>query len=125
MKAQIEKYVGWRDAIELVIALWLLISPVALNFITIGHASMVAFLIGSIVICTSMLGISTEQAWEEWVTFALALFLMASPWLLSYSSSIIATVNALVSGGLLVVFSLITVRHDNKIQRLAKIKQPF
>ena len=117
MKSRIEKYAGWRDAIELVLAVWLLVSPFVLGFFPIGHASMIAFLIGSIILCTAMLGISTEQPWEEWITFAFALLLIASPWLLSYSFSVIATVNALATGSLLVIVSLFTIKHDYEIRR--------
>ncbi len=112
MKIRISKINGWRDGIELILAFWLVISPFAVGFITSSAASGTAFIIGSLIMLFSFLGMEEEQPWEEWTTLALALILLLSPWVFGYAAMVAATVNVLVVGGLLVLLTIMTMKHE-------------
>jgi len=91
---------GWQDMFELLIATWIVFSPFALGFWNIPAASLTTLAVGSLAILVSQLGLARQQPWAEWINLALAVTLMASPWLFAYTTATVATWCALVSGGL-------------------------
>lgn len=98
---------GWKDSIELLIGLWLLISPLVLRFFTVPTAAMSTIIIATIVFFVSQLGIANQQPWEEWVNLLSAAVLIISPWVFDYASIVNATWNAIVCGGLLVSLTVL------------------
>ncbi|MCC6472659.1 MAG: SPW repeat protein [Burkholderiales bacterium] len=52
----------------------------------------------------------TSMKWQDWANFLLGLWLFASPWVLGYADLGQVTVNALIFGFLLVVFSLLPLK---------------
>jgi hypothetical protein len=96
---------GWKDSIELVIGLWLLVSPLVLGFFSSPTAAMTTIAVATVVFFVSQLGIANQQPWEEWVNLIAAVILIASPWLFGYASIVAATWNAIVAGGFLVLLT--------------------
>lgn len=45
-----------------------------------------------------MVELRTERRWQDWASFAAALWLAVSPWLAGYAAHDVATANAAVSG---------------------------
>ncbi len=97
---------GWKDSIELVIGLWLLVSPLALGFFSNPTASLTTILVATVVFFVSQLGIANQQPWEEWVNLIAAVILVVSPWLFGFAAEIAATWNAIIAGGLLVALTV-------------------
>ena len=98
---------GWRDSIELVIGLWLLVSPLALGFFSNPTASMTTIAVATVVFFISQLGLANQQPWEEWVNLIAAGILIVSPWLFGYAAETAATWNAIIAGGLLVALTVL------------------
>lgn len=98
---------GWKDSVELVIGLWLLISPLLLGFFSDPIASMTTIAVATVVFFVSQLGLANQQPWEEWVNLTAAVVLIISPWLFGYASVLAATWNAIVAGGLLVLLTVL------------------
>ena len=94
----------WQDWINLVLGLWILISPWALQFATTGHAWN-AYVVGAGVAILAAAALIAFQPWEEWVNLALGAWLLISPWLLGFSTATIAMWNAVILGALVVVFA--------------------
>ena len=111
---------GWKDSIELVVGLWLLLSPLALGFFSNPVAAATTILVATVVFFVSQLGLANQQPWEEWVNLIAAVILIVSPFLFGYSSEIAATWNAIACGGLLV---LLTVLQMTEEYALLKHKQ--
>ncbi len=109
---------GWRDSIEMVIGLWLLVSPLALGFFSNPTASLITIAVATVVFFVSQLGIANQQPWEEWVNLIAAAILIVSPWLFGYAAEIAATWNAIVAGGLLVTLTVFQM-----LEEYATIKQ--
>jgi len=98
---------GWKSSIELVIGLWLLLSPLALGFFSSPSASLVTILVATTVFFVSQLGIANQQPWEEWVNLIAAVILLASPWVMGYSDISVAVWNSVVCGGLLILLTVL------------------
>ena len=98
---------GWKDSIELVVGLWLLVSPLALGFFSNPVASITTITVATVVFFVSQLGIANQQPWEEWVNLSAAVILIVSPWLFGYASVVAATWNAIAAGALLVLLTVL------------------
>ena len=98
---------GWKDSIELVVGLWLLVSPLALDFFSSPAASITTISVATVVFFVSQLGIANQQPWEEWVNLTAAVVLIVSPWLFGYAAVVAATWNAIAAGGVLVLLTVL------------------
>ncbi len=88
-----------QDQIEIVIGLWLCISPWVLGYSgPLQVAGWSAILVGIGVLLFSFEDLALPSEIEEWVELVLGLALMASPWVWNYSDNMPATLNALISG---------------------------
>ena len=87
---------AWKDVVELITAIYLLLSPFILGFFHVVSASITFLLIGTAVLVISQLGIAKQQPWEEWTNLVLAILLAASPWLFGYYPVTIATASAAI-----------------------------
>ena len=103
---------GWKDSIELVIGLWLLLSPLVLGFFSSPIASVTTIIIATVVFFVSQLGIANQQPWEEWTNLIAAVVLIVSPWLFGYAEIVYATWNAIVCGGLLVLLTVLQMTEE-------------
>lgn len=108
-----EKYPeGWQDAIEILIAVWLIFSPFVLAFSDTSNATLTAELVGTAVFAVSQFGAVNQKPWEEWFNLILAVLLAASPFVLGYAGNAIATWNAIVSGTLIGAFAIASMSHE-------------
>jgi hypothetical protein len=99
-----ENWCGW------LLAIWLCISPGALQYGDNQTATYVAVLTGIVLICTEMLTISPFRLWEEWINVFVGCWLVAAPWLLhGYSSA--ATINFVVVGALVTILAAYKLQH--------------
>jgi hypothetical protein len=89
----------WQDWVTLVLGVWLFFSPWILGFYaSIPGASWSFFLIGIAFVVFAAFGLRTRTAWEEWVTLILGLWMIVSPWILAFSSTIPARDDAVIVG---------------------------
>lgn len=98
---------GWKNSIELVIGLWLLLSPLALGFFSNPVASLVTILVATVVFFVSQLGLANQQPWEEWVNLIAAVVLIGAPWIFGYAFIGAAVWNSVICGGLLVLLTVL------------------
>jgi len=103
---------GWQDLVELAVATWIFVSPIALGFFSPGAAVLTAFAVGGVAILISELGIATQKPKLEWFTMALAVFFMLSPWIFSYAAIEFAAINAVASGAVLFTFAALSLLHE-------------
>ena len=106
------KYNGWQDFLELCLASWVFVSPFVLGFFDNVSASLSCMFIGGLIISTSIFGMARETPGLEWATLCLSICLMVTPWLFSYAHISIAVLSVLISGGALVVFSILAMVHE-------------
>lgn len=108
MKNTMTKIDGWQDFLEMLVALWLVSSPFVLGFVFDNMATITALLGGCLVLLFSMMGLSTHEPKDEWLSLIVGIVVIASPWLAGYHAIAVATMNAVICGSLLVALTIIT-----------------
>lgn len=101
----------WRDVANLILGLWLLISPWVLSYMGETVAALNAYIVGIIIAVAAAAALVAFHKWEEWVNVALAAWLIISPFLLSYPMMASAMTNQIVIGvvtGLLALWTAVT-----------------
>jgi SPW repeat len=94
----------WEDWIGALLGLWLLVSPMALQYGAMAAAQN-AFLVGFLLIVIEFVELTAFRAWEEWINVVLGAWLVVSPWVLGGASST-ATANLVIVGLLVLALAL-------------------
>lgn len=113
----------WQDAVNAVIGFALILSPLALKYVDESVATTNAVVIGLALVATALGAMLTPKAWEEWTEAILGLWMVLSPWLLGFSTHMLAMYMAVASGVLVVLFALWTLATDKDFA-LPKSMQP-
>ena len=98
----------WRDAANLVLGLWLVISPWVLSYATETIPTGNAFIVGVIIAVAAAAAFIAFHKWEEWVNVVLAAWLIVSPFALDYASHATILWNQLIVGALVGILALWT-----------------
>ena len=98
----------WKDAANLVLGVWLAASPWAIGYVGNQYAAWNAWIVGCVIAVAALAALVTFQKWEEWINTALGLWLVISPFLLSYMTITSAAWNQIVIGALVSVLSVWT-----------------
>ncbi len=107
--------VKWQDWTNLVAGLWVFVSPWVLqkSVTAAAEASGGAasganwnlWIVGLGVAAVALIALFAFQVWEEWVNLALGVWLLASPWILGFSSAALLTWNAVILGVIIAVIA--------------------
>lgn len=98
MKIQDKIATFWRDAINLVLGIWLIVSPFALGYSSQTTPAWNAYAIGVVIAVLSAAALWEFQKWEEWLSALLGAWLVVSPWILGFGFGHVATWNQIVVG---------------------------
>lgn len=106
----------WEDWVNLVIGVWLFVSPWILGFTGETAAAWNAYLLGIATVVFTAFALYMPRRWEEWANSIIGLWMVLSPWLLGYAAVTGATWNAVVAGILLLGISLEATRSSRQIK---------
>jgi hypothetical protein len=101
----------WRDVANLILGLWLVISPWVLSYATETIPTGNAFIVGVIIAVAAAAALIAFHTWEEWVNVALGAWLIVSPFVLDYASHATVLWNQIIVGvlvGLLALWTALT-----------------
>ncbi len=98
----------WRDVANLILGLWLVISPWALSFTTETIPTGNALIVGVVIAVAAAAALIAFHTWEEWVNVVLAVWLIVSPFALDYASHVTVLWNQLIVGALVGILALWT-----------------
>lgn len=105
------KRIHWQDTVTLLTGLVLVAAlfvlkitppegmnfrPVTLNFVVVGIA----------VVAIAAAALYDHQAWEEWLTLVLGLWMVVSPWILGFKEILVLTWLAILCGAVIAVMAL-------------------
>jgi hypothetical protein len=93
----------WEDWIAALLGLWLVVSPMALQYGEMAAAQN-AFLVGILLIIVEFFELTVFRAWEEWINVILGAWLVVSPWFVG--GTLIATANFVIVGLLVLALAL-------------------
>lgn len=102
----------WQDWVNLVLAVWLFISPWVLSFHPGGTeasvpAAWTAWVLGIVIAVFSIAALARAQPWEEWINLIAAVLLFISPLVLGYHAVAMAAMwNALIVGALVFILAI-------------------
>ena len=68
------------DVINLILAIWLFLSPWIVGFVNVVPAAWVAWLSGIAIAIISVVALSAFGEWEEWINLLLGVWVLISPW---------------------------------------------
>lgn len=114
MKIQDKLSTFWRDAINLVLGIWLIVSPLALGYSVQTAPAWNAYAVGVVIAVLSAAALWQFEKWEEWLSAVLGAWLVVSPWILGFAAEQIPTWNQIIVGivvGILAFWSSM-IEHD-------------
>ncbi len=104
----------WQDWANLVLGVWLILSPWLLGFSGTPAAMWNAVLVGVVVGLMALMHLRGGPMWEEWVSVVLGVWLLLSPWILGFSGMGNAMWNAVIVGLLVGALALSVTREKPK-----------
>ena len=81
----------WRDAINLVLGIWLIVSPFAFIYAAQTTPAWNAYAVGIVVAVLSAAALWQFQKWEAWLSAVLGAWLIVSLWILAFGVGHVAT----------------------------------
>ncbi|MDD5249534.1 MAG: SPW repeat protein [Rhodocyclaceae bacterium] len=105
----------WQDPVNLVLGLWMLISPWVLGYQAESAAQSNAVIVGVVIAILAALELFQVTAWEEWVNFVLGIWLLISPWVLRFSTMTTPMANAVIIGIAVAVLAIWALGTDRDI----------
>jgi hypothetical protein len=95
----------WQDWLNLLIGIWLFISPWVLGFAgSEFSASWNAWILGVAIVVFSAIAVSLPQAWEEVINILLGIWMVISSWVIGVTNRAVET-NAVIVGLLVILFA--------------------
>jgi hypothetical protein len=95
----------WQDWLNLLIGLWLFVSPWVLGFAGSEiSASWNAWILGAAILVFSAIAVSLPQAWEEVINILLGIWMVISSWVIGVTNRAVET-NAVIVGLLVILFA--------------------
>lgn len=96
----------WQDATNLILGLWLVLSPWPLAFAAEQTAAMNAWVCGGLIAVAAIAAYIAAKPWQHWLSAALGAWLIASPWALGFAALQLATYNAVAIGAVVVLLAV-------------------
>jgi len=110
----------WQDWVNVLIGVWVVLSPWALGFTEHETAAPVAWVIGAAVVVFAGIGAYLHQAWEEALNIVLGICLLGSPWALGFSDQSSITASAVISGLLVVAFGVLAMLREMDLKKWSR-----
>jgi hypothetical protein len=90
----------WSNWLNLILAVWLFISPWVLPVAAVGAWAWDAWIVGVVVAVLSIAALSRMAQWEDWINLILGAWLFISPWIFGYAATPAAAWNSWIVGAL-------------------------
>ena len=105
----VTRHQRWQDWINLLIGIWLFISPWVVGYEGAQMAaSWSAWILGVAIVVFSAIAVSMPQAWEEVINLLLGIWMVLSSWIIGVTSRAAQT-NAVIVGSLVILFAILAV----------------
>ncbi|HEX7327533.1 MAG TPA: SPW repeat protein [Casimicrobiaceae bacterium] len=107
----------WQDWINLLLGIWLFISPWVVGFEgTQMAASWNAWILGVAIVVFSAIAVSMPQVWEEIINLLLGIWMVISSWVIGATSRPVET-NAVIVGLLVILFAILAMAMSRDAHR--------
>lgn len=99
------KALQWEDWAGVALGAWLIASPWVLGYSGIMAATMNALVVGTILVLEEFMEVGVHEDTEEWFDLIPGVWLVISPVMLGFQSSLVAMANAVAVGALTIIFA--------------------
>jgi len=82
-----KKDVGFADVINLILAIWLFLSPWIVGFAGLIPAAWTAWATAVAIAIFAIAALAAFAEWEEWINLILGLWLVVSPWVVHVAAT--------------------------------------
>jgi uncharacterized membrane protein len=96
----------WKDLGNLLLGLWLVVSPWVLSFAGDANAATNAWVTGGLIAILAAAALIAFHKWEEWINALLALWLIASPFVLGLTANMTVVWNLIIVGVLVAILAI-------------------
>lgn len=108
----------WQDPVNALLGAGLALSPWLLGYQDQTMAMASAVVAGLALVAAALGAFFMPKAWEEWTEGALGLWMVASPWLLSFATHQTAMMTAVLIGVVVMALALWVLRTDSDYRRM-------
>jgi uncharacterized membrane protein HdeD (DUF308 family) len=95
------------DVVNLVVGVWLFLSPWILGFAPQMEVSWNAWLSGIVVAGLAVAALAAFAEWQEWLNLITGIWVAISPWVVGFSANATATRNHIVVGVIVAVVAAV------------------
>jgi uncharacterized membrane protein len=96
----------WKDLGNLLLGLWLVVSPWAAAFAGDTSAATNAWITGGLIAVLAAAALISFQKWEEWINALLGVWLIASPFILGLTANMTVVWNLIIVGVLVAILAI-------------------
>jgi hypothetical protein len=107
----------WQDWASFGLGLWLAVSAFIVGYEAEMAATVNAVFIGVALAIGAHFQISMDELWAEWVNFAVGLWLLAAPFVLTFSGTA-AMINCIAVGSMICALAASALQLDKEMGRL-------
>jgi hypothetical protein len=101
---KVTKY--WQDSLNLLIGVVLFFSPWLFDFATEQTAALNAHIAGAVIAVVALGTMLSYQAWEEWLSGLLGVWLIIAPWVLGFSGHTTAMFTHIAFGAATLILAI-------------------
>lgn len=105
----------WQDAVNLVVGLWLLASPVVLGFSAEARPAWNSAILGAAIALVALHAFFEVLAWQEWANAAFGAWLIASPWVLGFAGMQAVMLSTVIAGAVVFAMAIWALATDKDI----------
>ena len=106
----------WQDWVNLVLGLWLFVSPWALGYAG-TPAGWNAYVLGAAIVVFAAIAASMPKAWEEIVNILLGVWLAISPFVLGFANTTTVASHTVIVGVLVTAFAIWAMYRDEEFYK--------
>jgi len=108
----------WQDWTSFGLGLWLAVSPWIIGYEADHAATANAVFVGVALAVGAHFEIGLDELWTEWVNLTVGLWLLAAPFLFSFTTGMVATVHCIAVGCLICWLAASALQLDKEMGRL-------
>lgn len=95
----------FHDAVSVVLAILLVVSPWVLSFANAPTAARNAWIAGVLVVLVAAAALVSSETWPEWINAVLGIWILIAPWVLGFAALREALATHVALGVLIAAFS--------------------
>lgn len=107
----------WQDWVNLILGLWLFVSPWALDYAVEQNAAWNAYIMGAGIVIFAAIAAYMPKAWEEMINTILGVWLILSPYVLGFASHPVVAPHTVVMGVLVTGFAVWAMFSDKEFEK--------